>query len=391
MFVATSLAIILTLNSFARAEALVARLGDPSFAVRERVGAELVQLARAALPALRRGQTHRDWEIAERCKRLIPTAEVECTRQRIIRLSALAKADRTSPLPFDEFLLRRFLTVTGDRRAARELFVEMYKEHGRILDVVESSNPREGGQAFWDYVDRVLMYPDGRTTVNLSNLTFNRVDLAIFWFLSADAMLRPAHCVNTARKDFPYYFPKHAAGHLDGPEAIPEMKRLFVAWLAGPRNIEDPNADWRMLATGFQLAAGARLKEARPVALRTALDPKQGNKARAAALLTLFEIGGPEDVEKLTPLITNDAVVYQPSPVRDPAQKVVIGDLALAACIRISSRNLADFGFPNAREAESDPSNAAHYGFRNDSDRAAARKKWADANVARAVSTGGKR
>jgi hypothetical protein len=175
------------------------------------------------------------------------------------------------------------------------------------------------------------------------------------------------------------------------------MQRLFVAWLAGPRSIEDPDADQRMLATGFQLAADARLKEARPVALRIALDLKQGNSARGAALLTLFKIGGPfdtggpENVEKLATLIANDHVVYQASPIRDPEQKVVVGDLALAACIRISGRNLADFGFPNAGQAKSDSSNVALYGFRTDSDRAAARKKWADANVARAISTGGKR
>ena len=68
-----------------RAERLADRLGGPTYAGRERAGKELVALGRAALPVLRRGQTHRDPEIAERTRSV---------KERLARAPSLTPRER---------------------------------------------------------------------------------------------------------------------------------------------------------------------------------------------------------------------------------------------------------------------------------------------------------
>src|SRR5438128_1990768 len=63
----TVLLAVLSVLPSARAERLVGRLGGSSYAARERVGGELVQLGRHALPYLRRGAQSADLEIALSC------------------------------------------------------------------------------------------------------------------------------------------------------------------------------------------------------------------------------------------------------------------------------------------------------------------------------------
>jgi hypothetical protein len=381
---------IVTQHPVVRAEQLVARLGSPSFAVREQAGKELVAAGRAGLLAVHRGLSHRDAEVAERSRRLLPLVEAEVARQRTAHMRALLLTDPPARIPADEPLVQRFLAVTGDTPAARELYFRMYTDHAKLLDAVELSDPGAAGRAFWDYVDRTLMYPDGRTLADLNSQTYNRPDLALFWFLSADKRVAPGECRGFGRPDFPYYFPKHAEGHLSGPSAIPEMRRLFAAWLAGPRNVADPVADQRMLMTGFHLAAEAGVKEVRPLVLRAVRDRTISRSARVAALLALLRLGEPEDPDGLADLIADDSVVFQAQPIREPGRTVVAGDVALAMCVRLTGRRLAEFGFPDARKAEADPSGLAHYGFPNKKARAAARQKWAVWNAARVLLPGGK-
>jgi len=388
----TALVIIFAIHSASRAEVLVTRLENPLFAAREAAARELVRLGDAAVPALGRGRSHRDAEVADRCGRLLPLARAEGHRQRMARLEAIVRTYPLPPIPSTERMLRRFVAVTGDTRAARQFYFDIYKEHSKALDEIEWADPKPAGRSFWGYVDRKLMYPDGRNnrSLDLSTLTFSRVDLALFWFLSADAEIRPAPCRGLGRKDCPYYFPKHAEGHLDGPEAIPEMRRLFVAWLASPRNVADSDADRRMVTTGFELASRSRQVELASAVRQIAIDRKLPRDNRVEAIFAIMRTGGIDDADRLARIITEDAIVYLPSPIQGPGRKVVVGDVALAACVRLAGWKLSDFGFPDAGEAEDEPTDVRHYGFADDDARTRARKKWAAQFAARTSGTGGK-
>lgn len=381
---------VITRHPVVQADRLVTGLASPRYAVREQAAKDLVASGRAGLRAVHRGLTHPDAEVAERARRLLPLVEAEGIRQRLAQMRALLIAYPPPRVPGSEPLVRRFLAVTGDTAAARELYFRMYTDHWKLLDAVEMSDPRGAGRAFWAYVDESLMYPDGRKSVNLSAQTYNRPDLALFWFLSADAGVGPAGCRGVSRPDFPYYTTKHAQGHLSGSYSTPEMRRLFARWLAGPRNVQDPEVDRRMALAGFELALQARLADLASGVHQVAADRNQKRGVRVEALFAIMRAGAVGDVDRVDATITDDTIVYLPSPIQGPGRKVLVGDIALAACVRLSGRRLAEFGFPDAREAEADPKDLRHYGFASDDDRAAARKKWAVWNTARTLIPGGR-
>src|SRR5829696_6920520 len=83
MLPAAVLLAIISHHPVVRAEQFLAQLGGPRYAAREQAGEQLAKLGLYGLPALRRGERHSDLEIAERCKRLVPLAEVEAVRQRV--------------------------------------------------------------------------------------------------------------------------------------------------------------------------------------------------------------------------------------------------------------------------------------------------------------------
>ncbi|MBO0699689.1 MAG: hypothetical protein J2P46_14935, partial [Zavarzinella sp.] len=296
----TALVIFLTVHSAARSEHLMARLGGPRYADREAAGRQLVRLGRDALPALHRGTTNPDPEIAERCKRLIPLAEVEAVRQRV----AFLLETPPKPVPTDLPKARRFLAATGDTMEARKLYVEMYVAHSKLLEDIERAGGG-GGQVFWSWVDE-LFAVDAQDTligdpgqVPPPRRVATRADLAAFLLLSADPAVRPAKCAAVRDDDFPLLRGEVLRDALAGPHASLAMRSLLFAWLIGPRNFDWPADEATRVRDAFHLLATLPVKEARPLAVRIALDKDQWHVARTAALLALTRIGEATDAAAL--------------------------------------------------------------------------------------------
>jgi hypothetical protein len=388
MIPAAILLAIVTQNPVVRAEQGVTRLGGPGYAARERVGTDLIQLGRFALPALRRGQTHRDLEIAERCKRLLPLAEAEAVRQRV----AFLLDSPLRPVPADVPKARRFLEVTGDTDEARRRYVEMYVAHAAILEKVERAGA-DGGEVFWRWLDREFLRGDENLkpwqspSAPTPRRLPNRADVAVFLLLSADPILRPANSTAVAMSEFPLLTGDAAREAFTGPDASPAMWQLLLTWLVGPRNFKHPGAEATRVQEAFHLAATTGLKAARPVALRIARDRDQWQVARAAALLALARLGEPADVEALVPLMTDRTHLGTSN-----AGQAELGDVALAVCLQLAGRSPNGFGFgPSAEFTEKPRPDALDFGFPGPAERTAARRKWADLAADRARTTGGMR
>jgi len=359
----------------ARAERLVDLLGSPSYAARERVGRELVQLGRYALPYLHRGAQSPDLEIAERCKRLIPQAEVQAVRQRVAHLLATPAA----PPPDDLPRLRRFLQVTGDTREARELYVEMFVVHVRVLEDVERAGNR-AGEIFWKDVDKRYQ-PRVDDLLDLDRrlpppprVVVSRADVALFLLLSADPDLKPHKSVAVRHADFPIFTSEAARESLAGPKASNAMRLLLFAWLNGPRNFEWPGAEATRVQQAFKLLADAQVQDGRPVARQIALDPNQWHVARAAALLSLMRIGDRADVAPLSVLVPDQTTIGAGA-----HGQVLFGDVALAACLVLSGESPEKYGFGVALQSiQAGNVGAVDLGFEEPPRRDTAYKKWAE-------------
>jgi hypothetical protein len=393
MLPAAVLLAIITHHPAMRAEQLLAQLGGPRYVVREHAGRELVKLGRPALPVLRRGECHLDLEVAERCKRLVPLAEVEAVRQRV----AILLETSLKPVPAEVPLARRFLAVAGDTREARQLYADVYVAHAQILERIHIART---------VANEAFRWPGGTLTLR-SHEFFSalspdrppaplpvapRADLALFWFLSADPGIRLADQRPPIGGAYTRFFDgatvRDAAAEM---KASPALRTLFLAWLAGPRSFEDPFAEVTSVRAGFRLAAELGLPEVRDLALSVALDREQWTCRRAAALLALARVGRAEDAPRLSSLVGDDTMAAAGYVPGTPGVTVLLGDIALGACVNLTGAKPRDFGFPNAGLAADEPADLFLFGFPPDgAARAAARKRWADSTAAQTLVTGGK-
>src|SRR5262245_40377271 len=230
MLPAAVLLAIITQHPVVRAEQFLAQLGGPRYSAREQAGQQLVHLGRHALPALRRGAAYPDAEVAERCKRLIPHAEVEAIRQRV----AFLLDTPPKPVPADVPRARRFFAIAGDTREARELYVDLYVAHARLLDDVDQAGDA-GGKVFWHWVDTSCGRSDDDETAGQMGRAPaprripSRADLTAFLFLSADTTLRPAPSPAVRSSEFPLFRGDAAREAFAGPRASPAMRALLFA------------------------------------------------------------------------------------------------------------------------------------------------------------------
>src|SRR5262249_41436472 len=340
------------------------------------VGKELIGLGRAAVAAVHRGQSHTDPEVAERCRHLLPAVVDEANRRPLAEMHAPPREPPQKPTPKHEDRPPRVPEFAGDTPAARLLYLEVFTTHREFLDGLDPANPKAAGPAFGRYVDTVLMFPDGRSIVDLRSLPSPRSDVVLFWFLSAHPAVGRFRCDGSRRSDYPFFGPKYAKDHVTGEEGSPEVRRVFIGWLKGPRNYDDREVEGKCVLPGFRLAADAEIPELRPVALQTACDPKQCPAARAGALIALAKVGKSEDVQRLSGLVVDDTPLHGP--------KVLLGDIALATCERLAGWTPPDVERMDPRVELAD------YAFPDAARRAAARKKWAEFEADRNLSPGGK-
>jgi hypothetical protein len=355
-----------------RAEGLIAQLGSPSYYKREMVGRELASLGRSSIAAISRGQSNRDPEIAERCRRLLPLAEVEAVRQRV----AFLLVEPPNPVPDDVPLAKRLFAITGDNREARQLYVEIYVANSAVLDSIAKAGSK-GGDVFWEWVEKLLRPSGVDDRAEPTGLAptprqiIARGDVALYWLLSSDPSFQSVKSRSLARLCI--HFEKSAAAR-DAIRASngTALRRLLCARLGGPRNYDDVGAEASRVQEAFKLVADAKLKEALPIVRKVALDKNEWHVPRAAAIMTLMRIGERTDVQTLSAMISDDTTLGA-----SKAGQTMLGDVALAACVSLSGQEFKDYGFKQADDGQaSGSSDPLHFGFFETSSRDAARAKW---------------
>ncbi len=362
MLPAAILLAIISQNPVVQAEDLVNRLGAKTFAARESAGRNLVQLGRFALPALRRSQHHADLEIAERSKKLIPLAEEQAVRQRVSVV-----LERRHSLPDDLPKLKRFIAVTGDTREARELYAEMYLANSKLIDQIDDAGSA-GSQVYCRHLER-MCFPNSeeqvlgaiQSTPPPPRVVPNRAELALFLLITSHPGMTS---VGVSRE--PPLFQKIEEANFVGPGSAP-LRNLLYAWLKGPRNIDERvGVEADLVRAAFVLIGTVKMPEARAFAIESATDPKAWHVARSAALLCLTSLGRIDDVKRIAPLTSDNTLLSYSN-----NGSVLLGDVALCACIVLAGEKPMDYGFRGDKLLSVDDCE-----FENPDRRAAARKKW---------------
>lgn len=299
-----------------RIAGLVLQLVDKSLQVREWVVRKLERRGCETASALATGIKNADPEVVNLCQALL-SAVVAAARK--ASLEILVK-DPTGPPPRNLAGLSRFLAITGDDKAARQLYAQMMTRHADVVEAMEK-DPRAGSQLMCEFFDKAYERWQKSDDVSIAILA-DHGEAALFLFVRSDARF----VIGRGHEDIGILGANKLRGALGGPEAVPAIKKLFLHWLSAEQEL-------RVAESGFLRAVSEDLKEALPIALKIITDRNYPVDYRALMLGIVAEFGGRDQLRDLAPLL-EDTESLGPHQFRD---------LALGASIRLAGEKLTDF------------------------------------------------
>lgn len=344
--------------------ALVRQLGAKSYRAREGAARELLMRGAESVEVLSEGIQDPDPEVSERCRQLLPQA---AALDRNEKLAALLK-DPSSPPPKGLAGLERFLKITGDDKASRELYAELMGIHHRTIEATEE-DVRKGTEQFRQYCDEA--YNRWRAGVQNGRFSYDNIfptrsDMTYFLFMASDKRIRKdAAAFSRASVLLNGNQLSNAISEKDG---TPAMRKIFLEWL---ENETQPNFQQR----GFTLATQANLKEALPIALKMLDRKEQQSYGKAQILIALVKLGSKEHIEKLKPHLADKTVITTVNFGNGKPLTVQVRDVAMGVSLQLAGQKLADFGF-DKRFGNAVGTSYIYYGFPEDKDRDEAHAKW---------------
>lgn len=319
----------------------VERLGSPAYQEREAASARLRAIGAPALPAVERGALSEDAEVRARCLALLPR----------LRFAALV-AD-----PHGKFASRYpgyavFRAAAGWDLPARELFAAMQRSEGSVLRAAfdPTVGADEASVVLGRFRQRVLVAPDG------SRLDPSPVSVLTYILVSTHASQAVQEQIGRPLNEF-LTGPVRAA--LGARRHAAAGRRLLAVW-AAPALATPGSTVWHTLIDE------AGCVEVVPAMVRVLSDPKAAPYAKALAACVVARHGGPGDIAAVEALVGDPSIVTNGIP---------LGDVALAAAVRLRGWKLADFGFSHPK-AEFGPYSFVRLGFPTASARAAALDSW---------------
>jgi hypothetical protein len=346
---------------------LVRKLGDKSFKVRTEAAMQLVKLGSAALPALTDGRSHPDLEVADQCRKLIPQAIAKDQEEKLADFLRHPEAPPPKGLAGAE----QFFKVTGDSKAAREVYVDLMNQH-RDAMLARDSDPKAASDMFVRYGEEMYkrMRERAKTAKTKSELMVSsRTELTFFFLFAADPRIKilPKHYIFQGMLVFSSDLP----AALTGGEHSPVMRKLFTNWL-----FNEPEDLFQQ--TGFELVAKLKMPDFLPQAVRVINDPATSAKTRAMAMITLRQVGSKEHVKILTPYLTDKTEVYVATLGAGLVFRTQLRDVALGMSVHLAGEEPTDYGLGDRRfgGGSGAPQCLYFYGFQDQASRDVSHAKW---------------
>lgn len=346
-------------------EALVERLGHRDYRVREQAGVRLLEIGPDASDAIKAGQLSADGEISERCRKLYPllwTMGLDKRLRAFVQSPNLKDADE---LPF----VKKWLEITGDTKASRELYANMARGHSRELKTAEE-HPERIPALLGEFAKSIYVQSAGATAARASALA-SEPDVTFFLFLGAVGEVRRTSLPGVSS---PHYYQFLNADwttrSLGGDKPSKEVRLLYARWLEKERYTT-------VMRRAIEIARQHKVAECGPAVLKIAKDVNAIPYVRATALTGFAFIGSRENVKDLEPFLTDKVLVA--NVVRNNTRtSVQLRDVALVASILIAGQSPKDFGLEqdSAMRAGGGMITYSTHCFPDDDKREAGHQKW---------------
>ncbi len=333
--------------------------------------------ARQPLLALINGP---DPETRAAARRLIALIDHSEFHRRLEAFAADTDGEKGLTLPGWE----QFQKLVGSDPAARALFVDMQRQEGSLLAAVFGADNRAGGEllqsrlkrlAQWQYVtsNPATSPPLGSCAAMLFLGSVGEIDISDESARFIEFLLQRPPIIQSIRKDNPQ-------------DAV---RRLVVGWV-----LHCPTKDEQILCQRLGIISGVGLEEALPlaVAVVSGEPPYKSVRppTRALAAVVIGHLGGPEQIDRLEPLLDDAAVCYPPQgqflgPRGGPT--VQVRDVALVVMLQLTGQRPADYGYVHVPPRSSNALQIQTLFRDNDQQRADSIAKWRQWRLAQQNST----
>lgn len=338
---------------------LVRQLADRSFERREEAEKRLTQLGRAAKVALLEGLKATDLEVQTRCERILVVVLEEDFKARL----AAFVADREGKKDHDLPGLARWRKAVGNDAPARELYAEMARAHGRLLEEAQMS-PKVVGEKFAGECQNLFQRVYVANTTTRRQITL--ADVAAMLFISSDPNVPVTDYGRQLTANL-LYQPAFSQAIRTGPQSE-QVRKLFAAWVVEARGTVANQA--------LNMALQYNLKEGLDLALRLI---KQKDFAGGQAIVAVGRLGTREHLPLLEPMLADTTVLLNVNFNNRPGTTEV-RDVALAMMVHLTGQSIRDYGYEFFRGTSNEVVYFApvYFAFADAAQRDAALKKWRD-------------
>jgi hypothetical protein len=347
-----------------RAKELVAQLGSSKYKEREKAATELIKMGRAAKTALVDGKaSHADPEVQTRCQQLLPQA---LALDLMFRIERFLK-DTDGKLEHDLPLWKNYRAAIGSDESARQLFAEMLRANGALLESAEEEPGRlaERVQQRTQEIYQEMFGNGLRGGYRPSMASAGEVCCLML------VMALPAYKPTQPDWMFSQLFTQPTFTTVLGDEKKgASHRKMFFHYL-------DVRMDENTMHQCAWMFCQHRMKEGADIIIKALKDGKASQAyTKATALCCVGTIGGKEHLKTLEPYLKDDTMVQQA--IIGGAQRgaIKLCDVALAMTIHLSGKNPKDYGFVSWQVYARNMIQYHQLGFATDEDRAAAFKKW---------------
>jgi hypothetical protein len=358
--------------------ALVSKLGDASYRVRESATRALVRIGVPAKVELLKALESSDAEVRYRARLVLSDVLELDFKQRLEAFIEDARGIREHDLPG----WQRFRQDVGDGPVARRLFADIERSEPALMEAADlgAQHAAAAFESRCQQIQESMRVPGRQAERQVPVGT-----VAALLFVGAEGKvpisMQSAMCVT----NFCYQQPFRNA--IAGGDNAPLLKKLVGGWVR--RDFaNDSTAAYQtmMLALQFNVREGVE------PALAMLKDGGGNPHMRQYALLVVGKFGGPEDIDRLDTQLNDQAICAQqqitvpmdtakpdPANPKAPKNEVIetqIRDVALAVMIHLSGQKLADYGFQRAQPNATILFNTATLGFADQGQRDAALARW---------------
>jgi len=337
---------------------LLLLLGDEDYQARESAATKLQKFGLDAREALKSGMENADPEVRARCRRIWAIVRRSDFEQ---RLNAF-KANPNSP---DHRLAGwpQFVKMVGDTPAARDLFIQMQRCEGLLLEHVEAAPTTAAGEvaARVQTLQQMMSLPNFHQQLPLGTT-------AALMYLGSREDLHFNENSMLGLYNFIHSQHFQNAIRIGSGEDRP-ARRLLGVWISNSRGSS-------LMFQNMMLAMNQDLKEGLPLAVRMLKDKQQQGIQRAYAAVAVGKLGGKKCVEMLEPLL-DDATVCMQHQINNKQVPIQVRDIALGVMVFLTEQPLAAYGFEHANLGNNQIlSNPFSFCFKHSDARDLALRKW---------------